>query len=132
MPIETYAQIGGLNSDIVVINVVDGLQWDSMIKWINETNNNAYNNAGHTGVSTINTGSNEAYKVNNIYDLAGNVAEWSGEFYTTESGSEYVTRGGSYLQSNIKANQREHNNGEASEEIGFRQMIVLPVLPLLS
>lgn len=120
---ESRGQITGLNMR-KFNNMLSGKQWDAMIKWINETNDNLYDNKGNIGTDKINTGSNEDYKVNNIYDISGNVAEWSTERYGT---NENVTRGGAYNQSNIKANQREHNNGEASEQIGFRQNIVLPI-----
>ena len=40
-----------------------------------------------------NTGSNEAWKANNIYDLAGNYVEWSQEAYSYEY---RMARGGSY------------------------------------
>lgn len=99
-----------------------GKHWDAMIKWINETNSNI---KGNTGTAIINTGSNEEYKTNNIYDIAGNVAEWSYEYYGINN--ENVIRGGAYNQENVKANQREHNSGEASEQIGFRTSIVLPL-----
>ena len=41
-----------------------------------------------------NTGSNEAWKANNIYDFAGNESEWTQEKYST--GTIRVGRGGSY------------------------------------
>ena len=39
-------------------------------------------------------GTNEYWKVNNIYDLAGNVYEWTQEKYST--GSHRTVRGGEY------------------------------------
>lgn len=56
------------------MSLVTGKQWDAMTKWLNKTNENNYQKIGHQGSNTINTGSNEAYKVNNIYDIAGNVS----------------------------------------------------------
>ena len=40
-----------------------------------------------------NTGAKEEYKIKNIYDLAGNVMEWTMESYNT---GKRVYRGGSY------------------------------------
>lgn len=128
--IETVAlhvntNVSSLNgNNIYVDNVVTGRQWDAMIRWINKTTNNTYNNSGHTGTSKINTGSNDSYKINNIYDISGNVAEWTKEWYGSEANN--VVRGGSYNQTDIKANKREHNDGTASEQIGFRQYILIP------
>ena len=119
-----------VNTNVSSLNkrtdVLTGRQWDAMIRWINKTTNNTYNNSGHTGASKINTGSNESYKINNIYDISGNVAEWTKEWYGTEENN--VVRGGSYNQSDIKASKREHNDGTASERIGFRQYILIPTM----
>lgn len=60
--------------------------------WGNYTNStgNAANNSG----SKQTTGYSEYWKANNIYDLAGNVREWTQEEYSTNS--DYPGRGGYY------------------------------------
>lgn len=50
-------------------------------------------NKGNYSSSLINTGSNENYKVKNIYDMAGNVYEWTMEASDT---LYRVNRGGYY------------------------------------
>lgn len=105
-------------------NMVSGRQWDAMIRWLNQTNGTSYNTIGHTGSSKIATGSNDNYKVNNIYDIAGNIAEYvTGEFYGKDNLSVY--RGGNYTLSTLSANMRSNNNGTAEENIGTRLAIVL-------
>ena len=91
-------------------SLLTGAAWDRTLGWIYETGNKTemqivgdskdwgnYNDdtfSGTTGL--INTGSKEETKANNIYDLAGNVCEW-----TTEAAlPDYqVSRGGAYFDS---------------------------------
>ena len=91
-----------------------GCQWDQVCKFIetakdangntislsdsrkygNYPNSQAPANTGNYESSKKkNTGSNEAWKTNNIYDLAGNCSEWTQEAYTH---SLRARRGGSY------------------------------------
>ena len=95
-----------------------GAEWDSVLQWFKQTefsDNDApiglnsvswgnYRNALFTygegltkpsGASTlINTGSTEYTKVNNIYDMTGNLMEWTQEKYST--GLFSAARGGHY------------------------------------
>ena len=50
--------------------------------------------ATNAGDSAKPGGTNEYWKVNNIYDIAGNVREWTQEKYSTGTNRAY--RGGSY------------------------------------
>ena len=93
----------------VVSTMIWGSMWDRALIWLTETGEKTYeeitnsttwgNYSDSTGAAATNsgsrqpTGTNEAWKANNIYDLAGNVAEW-----TIEAGlTRYrVNRGGSY------------------------------------
>ncbi len=88
-----------------------GIEWDSVLNWLNgnatissstngqtktmeladlQTNSSSWGNyANSTGDATTNkgakqtTGKSEYWKANNIYDLAGNVTEWTQEKYST-------------------------------------------------
>ena len=85
-----------------------GVQWDTTLNWIGssyigyEKNSDGYgwyNNNYQTGNPEHNTGidiTNKTNKLKNIYDLAGNVYEW-----TMESYGDYarVIRGGAYTDS---------------------------------
>ena len=82
-----------------------GVQWDATLTWIDSeytgfakasTGKGNYNedvNINSWKGNVALTGSSEDYKVNNIYDLAGNVSEWTMESYSTNC---RVPRGGSY------------------------------------
>ncbi len=78
-------------------------QWDAIMAWIDPNfktssceessfvrDSSGKGNYGNGNIATC--GSNDAYRVNNIYDLAGNAAEWNIK-YNGESGS---ARGGAY------------------------------------
>ena len=82
--------------------MVYGNQWDEIMSWIvatgdkteqqvNENSAEWGNYKDSTGAAASNSGSlqtsgkNEAWKANNIYDLAGNCSEWTQEAGTTGS-----------------------------------------------
>ncbi len=87
-----------------VSTLVYGVQWDATVRFL-KTNYPAIekDSAGYGNYSTydssgvfvksevINTGSNDSYKLNNIYDIAGNCSEWTMEAY---SYSNRIIRGG--------------------------------------
>ncbi len=104
------------SSDTVVSTMIFGCQWDQVCKFISTAKVNGetisltdsrkygnYSNSqesattgnyslGRYGVANKrNTGSNEAWKTNNIYDLAGNCVEFTQE---ASGDSGRVTRGG--------------------------------------
>ena len=73
--------------------MIFGNQWDEIISWIIKTNTKTneqvnidssswgnYKNGQEEGVKRT-SGYNDSWKVNNIYDLAGNCWEWSQEAY---------------------------------------------------
>ena len=86
-----------------------GSMWDRTLIWLTETGEKSYaelkdssswgnyndsEGAAATGKGTKRaTGYNEAWKANNIYDLAGNVFDWTIEAHSTYS---RVFRGGYY------------------------------------
>lgn len=101
-----------------------GVQWDAIMRWISKdtTTNYILENSTEKGNYDINgnlikSGINETYKVKNIYDIAGNVAEWTMETYGLE---EKVTRGGKSGGTDSityrEANSLDTNSGL----IGFR------------
>lgn len=91
------------NTSEVKSGLVTGKQWDTVMKWVSNnsgpsvTDSRAWGNYNNstgsaaTGSGTKKTaGYSEYWKAKNIYDLAGNVWEWSNEIYS----SYRVYRGG--------------------------------------
>ena len=86
------------SSSSVVSSMIWGCEWDAALRWIdtNPANGNYVTDStgkGNYSGTIAATGSNPAYKVNNIYDMAGNVYDWTIEAVSTSS---RVVRGGYY------------------------------------
>ena len=84
-----------------------------------------YDETGSYNGSLATTGSKEEYAVNNIYDLAGNVFEWTMESYRTYG---RVYRGGNYYDtgSDSPASRRNGSNPSYSYDgTGFRVTLYL-------
>ena len=117
---QTWYKIYNKAKEIAVNNnvtssIIWGSQWDATMRWMYNSGNAekkkyTYDSIdkGNYYFSTISTGSNDAYAVNNIYDMAGNVYEW-----TIEEESNYgrVIRGGCY-------NYDSHGSGVDSVSSG--------------
>ena len=90
----------------VTTTIIWGCQWDAVLRWMynsGDSTKKTYtydstgkgNYAGTNGYKAIPTGSNNAYAVNNIYDMAGNVYDWTMETFQDER----VFRGGTFNDS---------------------------------
>ena len=132
------------NYKTVTSTLVYGVQWDTVMKWMESVNNKKveektyiqdstgmgwYNdNSGYNvhkageDVGEENKGSNQVKK---IYDIAGNVDEWTMESYNTD----YRTiRGGSYFSTGSLAPASFRHNDDPSGSdlrIGFRSTLFL-------
>ena len=87
-------------NDNVATSMLWGCQWDATMRWMQTSTNPEVANfptnsegKGNYGYSPIPTGSNSSYSVNNIYDMAGNVSDWTIEAIDT---TYRVLRGGYY------------------------------------
>lgn len=99
--------------DDVTSHLIYGSEFDSVIEWLiesgtidkiellkNSTRYGNYRNSPYTPKYVMRTGACERWKMNNLYDFAGNVKEWTQESYNLVS---HVIRGGC-----------AHSNGEDS------------------
>ena len=125
--------------------LISGAGWDRTLNWLIETkaktenevfgnssswgnyNDSTGNAKTNSGPSNMNytTGRNEAWKANNIYDLAGNVHDWTTE---ADSSDRRVGRGGSCAVdgSDDPASVRvSGGSGGSGDSIGFRPALYL-------
>ena len=110
-----------------------GCQWDQVCKFINTsgdkvslTDSRTYGNYGnsqapantenYSSYTKRNTGSNDAWKTNNIYDLAGNCQEWTqGSSYTgnrTERGGRYYDSGDGAPVASYSSDNSDYSYGD--------------------
>ena len=103
-------------------SMIWGCQWDATLKWFLESSDpevvdyvtDSTGKGNYSGSRlTDGTGSVEEYSVNNIYDMAGNVRDWTLEADNTGS---RVDRGGIYDSSgsNLPASYRISSNPDYS------------------
>ena len=106
-------------NDNVATSMLWGCQWDATLRWMQTSSNSEVanfptNSEGKgnykdtNGNSPIPTGSNSSYSVNNIYDMAGNVFDWTMEAYSTAlrviRGGDYSGTGSAYPASDRNSN----------------------------
>ena len=104
--LDSGATIGAETSGTKRITI-DDVQKDSR-SWGNYLNS-VGGSATNSGRGSKPGGTNEYWKVNNIYDIAGNAREWTQEKYSTDNSRVY--RGGSFsgLGDHFPAAERYHN-----------------------
>ncbi len=120
----------------VTSTLIYGVQWDAIMQWIDSAYKtgtcasdsfvaNSDGKGYYNASAPTTTGSNDDYAVKNIYDLAGNVAEWTMESYGT---GLRVYRGGNFgnTGSIFPASGRDSNNpSNSSDYVGFRVTLYL-------
>ena len=113
--------------------LISGACWDTTMQWIKQTTNTNYdidstgkgNYSGNYPENGLTTAPDSTYAINNIYDMAGNVAEWTTENYTQGSSTYLVDRGGRCFNSGSDhpAARRDYNFGGAGVSMGFRVVL---------
>ncbi|MDD2448021.1 MAG: hypothetical protein PHY91_10180 [Tissierellia bacterium] len=124
---------GMYNTEEVKSGLVTGTQWDTVLKWIGNSGisvtdstswGNHFNSPEPGAGEEHSAGFSEKWKANNIYDLAGDVLEW-----TTELHGDYcVVRGGDRYNSgsDVPVSYRQLQDPWLSEFWqGFRSVLYI-------
>ena len=109
-------KIGNIKTSIYSINNPRALY---SLDWGKSWNIAPYNKKEESYI-LLTTGSSENFKLNNIYDIIGNVNEWTLEY--TKKSPPCVYRGGALNASTITIfnNRTQYSNVGNSDSIGFR------------
>lgn len=120
-------------------NLMSSYAWDTALKFIEQTGNTSYlTNSSYGNYYNTRFGGKTSYNtsvlietgnttpVNNIYDLGGNVYEWTTESYSDSEASK-VSRGGFYgfLSTDEPVIGRFSSSNTSDQAIGFRVAIFI-------
>lgn len=123
------------NTENVKSRMIGGIQWDAVCEWLENCGYNVqdskswgnYEDDDEEKRILQETGSNEKYKANNIYDFAGNCAEW------TQEASNVIHRTARDFKNrdSVKAKQSVINRNPhvapvtTYQSVGTRAMLIL-------
>ena len=124
-----------ISNKYVQTGLITGTAWDTICHWIKSDDelkdsrtygnyNNSLAPANENSGTKRTAGFNENWKTKNIYDLAGNVYEWTSE----ASSSFFIFRGGGYVNggSDNPVSYRSRSNGSNTNDfIGFRPRLYI-------
>ena len=132
-----------ISNEYVQTGLLTGTAWDTTCNWIKDslksinasaslTNSRYYGNysnslspANENSGTKRTAGFNKNWKVKNIYDLAGNVWEWTSEAFIS---SLFIIRGGSYIYDGSSQPVSNRSSNVASEplvNLGFRPRLYI-------
>lgn len=115
-------------------DLVNSYAWDTVCNWLRQTGTNIddsveygnYQNSPNGLRKVVESASNDRWQTNNIYDMAGNVWE-----YTTEESGEHekyhVGRGGGHWNDGDKypISSRAETSDGSNLDVGFRVVLYL-------
>ncbi|MDD2627972.1 MAG: hypothetical protein PHR25_06340 [Clostridia bacterium] len=110
------------NTKGLVSHLIYGVQWDAIVRWYKNSGIDVKDSSTYGHYSKVDrmkvTGSSENYQKKNIYDLAGNVYEWTME----ADSSLRIARGGHYYPgSEVPISTRYSASVVTPQEgVGFR------------
>ena len=124
-----------ISNEYVQTGLLTGTAWDTVCHWIKSDDelkdSRTYGNysnslapANENSGTKRTAGFNEKWKVKNIYDLAGNVWEWTSE---KEYSSSFIFRGGSYDYdgSDYPVSYRNIYASDTNVGLGFRPRLYI-------
>lgn len=127
--LKMYKENGSFQTDLV-----NSYAWDTICNWIrdcgynidNSTEYGNYQNSANGTKKVMETASNDRWKTNNIYDMAGNAWEYTTEEYG-EHDKKHIGRGGDYLNDGDKypISSRAASSDESNLDVGFRVVLYL-------
>ena len=130
-----------ISNEYVQTGLLTGKAWDTTCNWIQDclssisksaslTDSRYYGNysnsvapANENSGTIMIAGFSENWKVKNIYDLAGNVWEW-----TSEASAVFIVRGGSYANNGIStpvSARNVYSSSYTDVEVGFRPRLYI-------
>ena len=111
--------------------LINGVAWDTTLQWITNTVDSNYaensknkgNNSGKIAETSSNF--NKYYCKNNIYDMAGNISEWTDEACIIDGKGKNILRGGNFEIDGTEypAALRYPNDDKEIYNTGFRPVI---------
>ncbi len=124
-----------ISNEYVQTGLLTGKAWDTICHWIKSDDelkdSRTYGNyndslapANENSGTKRTAGFNENWKTKNIYDLAGNVYEWTSEAFF----SNFIGRGGGYIGggSGYPVSYRDYDSdSHASDDVGFRSRLYI-------
>ena len=124
-----------ISNEYVQTGLLTGKAWDTVCHWIksddelkdSRTYGNYINSlapANENSGTKRTAGFNENWKTKNIYDLAGNVYEWTSEAFF----SNFISRGGGYGDGGFgyPVSYRDYDSdSHASDDVGFRSRLYI-------
>ena len=126
-----YSKQRSLSNNYVTTSIIFGCEFDMALRFINTDYIFNSKDRGQYNGNLIKTGSNVLYMEKNIFDLAGNVSEW-----TIESNSDKyrVLRGGDYFDGrgdSIPVSYRKDSFTPSTSKpnFGSRMQLIVNLVP---